>query len=129
LYYRCIMNKKLLVVDDTPDLLSNLVDLLRMEGYEVASFKDAKSGLDHLQQWYPDLVITDLSMPDMDGFEFIEIIKKKYPEMKVAIFSARPAEENFARSLSLDVVKYIRKPCIPDELITILEQIFSRTDK
>jgi DNA-binding response OmpR family regulator len=120
------MDKKILVVEDTPDLLQNLTEFLVMEGFTVSPCLNAKSAFGKLEQGeIPDLILTDLSMPDMDGFQLIEKIreKKSLDHIPVIIFSARPLQENQARAVSLGVAKYIKKPCPPDELVLSIQEI------
>lgn len=120
------MNKKILIVEDTPDLLQTLSEYLVMEGFTVFPCLRAKLALDKLEQGdMPDLILTDLSMPDMDGFQLIEIVRqtKLYEHLPVVIFSARPIHENQARAASLGVARYIKKPCAPDELVMAIREI------
>jgi DNA-binding response OmpR family regulator len=122
------MSKKILIVEDTPDLLQSITEFLEMEGYQITGCLSGKSALAVLKEAKPDLIITDLSMPDMDGFQFIENLRedKTLDSIPVAIFSARPAHENQAKAISFGVTKYIKKPCSPEELLTTLEEIFKK---
>jgi DNA-binding response OmpR family regulator len=119
------MNKKIMIVEDTPDLLQTLTEFLVMDGFGVIPCLSARVALDKLDLEIPDLIITDLSMPDMDGFQLIEKIRGKLSlhELPIIIFSARPLQENQARAVSLGVVQYIKKPCPPDELVLAVQQI------
>lgn len=119
------MNKKILIVEDTPDLLKNLSEFLVMEEFTVLSCLSARSAIEKLEQGeIPDLVLTDLSMPDIDGFQLIEWIRSitSLKEIPIVIFSARPIQENQARATSLGVTKYIKKPCSPDELVAAIQE-------
>lgn len=120
------MNKKILIVEDTPDLLQNLSEFLLMEGFTVFSCLSARAAFREFEKGTtPDLIVTDLSMPDIDGFQFIEMIREieLLNDVPVVIFSARPIQENQARADSLGVVKYIKKPCPPDEFVSAIEEI------
>jgi DNA-binding response OmpR family regulator len=119
------MSKKILIVEDTPDLLQSILEFLIMEGYETIGCLSGKEALEKLSASKPDLIITDLSMPDMDGFQLIERIKeiKHLDIIPIAIFSARPAQENQAKALSFGVTKYIKKPCTPEELLASIEEL------
>lgn len=119
------MNKKILIVEDTPDLLKNLSEFLVMEEFTVLSCLSARSAIEKLEQGeIPDLVLTDLSMPDIDGFQLIEWIRSiaSLKQIPIVIFSARPIQENQARATSLGVTKYIKKPCSPDELVAAIQE-------
>ena len=122
------MNKKILIVEDTPDLLQNLTEFLLMEEFIVLPFLNAKTALEYLEQGeIPDLILTDLSMPDMDGFQLIEKIRtlNSLNDIPIIIFSARPQQENESRATSLGVNKYIKKPCAPDELVFSIQEILN----
>jgi DNA-binding response OmpR family regulator len=119
------MNKKILIVEDTPDLLQSISEFLIMEGYETIGCLSGKSALEKLAESKPDLIITDLSMPDMDGFQLIELIRHDphFNAIPIAIFSARPPQENQAKAISFGVTKYIKKPCPPEELLATVDEL------
>jgi DNA-binding response OmpR family regulator len=120
------MNNKILIVEDTPDLCEILTEFLEMQGFIVSACLTAKSAVEKLEQGFlPDLILTDLTMPDMDGFKLIEKIResKSLNHIPIVIFSARPIQENEARASDLGVAKYIKKPCSPDDLVLSIEEI------
>ncbi|HYG03441.1 MAG TPA: response regulator [Chryseosolibacter sp.] len=116
---------RILVVEDTSELLANLTDVLKMEGYSVKGCRDVKTAMEYLSDELPDLVITDLTMPDTDGFQFISALRASdaFRHLRIAIFSARPRSENIAQAMSLDVMAYIQKPCPPDELVLAIDEV------
>lgn len=113
------MAKRICIVDDTPELLRNLSELLQMEGFDVVPFARAAEAIEHLKSSVPDLVITDLWMPALDGFVFIETIKAdpRLHEVPVMIFSAKAVAEYEQRARSLGVTNYVKKPSDPDHLL------------
>lgn len=121
------MAKKIMIVEDTSELLESMSEFFTMGGFYVMSCLRAQIAIDKLADEMPDLIITDLSMPDMDGFELIEKLQanKKLKDIPVAIFSARPRLENEARANSLGVVRYINKPCAPDKLLISVQEILN----
>lgn len=124
------MKKRILIVEDTPDLLESITEFLLMEGYEVIGCLNAKQALEKIDTMRPAMIITDLSMMHMDGFQFIETIRNdsKYNMIPIAIFSARPPQENQAKALSLGIKKYIKKPCQPEELLKAVEEILNESE-
>lgn len=86
---------KLLLVDDTEEVLNNLEEYLVMEGYEVQTASNGLEALERIKNYTPDLIITDLLMPDMDGFELMQQLRqqKKFKHIPIVVFSARPLEE------------------------------------
>jgi DNA-binding response OmpR family regulator len=119
--------KTILIVEDTADLLMNLADFLRMEGFHVIGVATGKSAVEYLGTEMPDAMITDLSMPDMDGFELIRIVRQdlNLKSLPIAIFSARPKEENLTRAKSFGVSLYITKPCEPEKLVGYIQSIIN----
>jgi DNA-binding response OmpR family regulator len=120
--------KKIVIVEDTPDLLVELADILMMEGYDVRPFGKGSEALLQLDKIRPDLIVTDLSMPDMDGFKFIQKVRDQmsFRAVPVIIFSARPKEENQPKALALNVDAYLEKPCDPEKLLDQINTIFSK---
>ena len=119
------MGKIIVIVEDTPDLLQNIADFLRMEDFTIVPCVSGLDALKKLENVVPDLIITDLWMPELDGFELIERIKsiELLRTVPIAIFSAKPYLENNARSLSLGVDRYIKKPCTPEDLLNSIRDL------
>jgi CheY-like chemotaxis protein len=118
------MNKKICIVDDTPDLLDNLSQFLKMEGYEVWSFPSAYEALEKIKQEAPDLIITDLWMPIMDGLEFVNRIKTMdhLKAVPITIFSAKPFQEYQEQARKAGINSYIKKPATLEEILkTVIE--------
>ena len=106
------MAKQILVTDDKQDLRLNLVEALSFEGFEVLQASNGKEGMELLQIARPNLIVTDLLMPVMDGFDFIRLIRSD-PELAgipILVFSAMPTDENRKKALSLGANEYISKP-------------------
>lgn len=116
-----------MIVEDTPDLLETLAEFMVMDGFDVIACLGARVALEKLKDEIPDLIITDLSMPDIDGFQLIEQIRemKMLADLPIIIFSARPLQENQARAVSLGVARYIKKPCPPEELVLAVQLILN----
>ncbi|HTJ53053.1 MAG TPA: response regulator [Cyclobacteriaceae bacterium] len=115
--------KKILLIDDTVDILENLTEFLSMEGYELITGTNGLDGLEKLNSNTPDLIITDLRMPGMDGFAFIQKIKSQEStrEIPVLVFSANATPENEQKSMQLGAIRFIKKPCTVEALLQIIE--------
>ncbi len=116
------MNKKILIVEDTLEALENLVDFLRLEGFDVSGAADGEKAKNKLRTFTPDLIITDMQMPNMDGFDFIGVVKKidNLKSIPIIVFSANASQENELKCLQSGAALFLKKPC-PNE--TILESI------
>jgi len=117
--------KKILLVEDTADVLNSLVELLQMEGYEVTSSINGCMAFDKLKLFTPNLIITDLRMPMMDGFSFIEKFKSQedLKSIPILIFSATATPENEQKSYQLGAVGYLKKPCSTEMLLDSIRSI------
>jgi len=115
------VTKLILVADDKLDLRSNIADALAFEGFHVLQAANGSEGIRLLQTVQPNLVITDLLMPIMDGFEFIRQIRStpKLARVPILVFSAMPEEENRRKVLELGANDYINKPSTMEAFLNV----------
>lgn len=106
------MKKIILIVEDTPDLLDNLTDGLTMANYEVWAASNVHEAFNYLSTAVPDLIITDLMMSEIDGFEFARRIKSdpKFKAIPVIAFSAKPIHEYEREGKAVGIDEFIQKP-------------------
>ena len=119
--------EKLLVVDDEPDLLAELVPLLKRAGYEVQTAADGQQALQRVQRQQPDLVVLDVLMPHMDGREVLRSLRQAGNWTPVILLTrvGTPAERAFSLQEGAD--DYINKPFEPMELIARIQAVLRRT--
>jgi DNA-binding NtrC family response regulator len=119
--------KTILLVDDDRDILSYLEDSLRTFGYNVISKPDAQSALAVIREGANvDLVVTDYSMPGMDGHEFFTVLKRALPSVPVIILTGYGSVETYLKSLSLGVCEFVCKPIEAKELDRIVKAALDR---
>lgn len=121
------MAKKIYAVDDEENILEIIEFNLKKNGYDVKGFSDGKSFLDHFKINKPDLVILDLMLPDMDGFDICKDIKEK-TDVPVIILSAKSEEFDKVLGLELGADDYVVKPFGVRELIARVKNILKRTN-
>jgi two-component system, OmpR family, KDP operon response regulator KdpE len=114
-----------LVVDDDRTLLSAVARRLAREGYEVKIAGSGAAALAGLSQWWPSLVIVDLMMPGMDGFELCRRIKR-IVDLPIIVLSAVDASEAKVSALEMYAEDYITKPFDPDELGARVQRVLRR---
>src|ERR671920_951613 len=124
------MNKRVLLVDDEPDLNLTLKITLEENGFKVDSFTDPLSALENFkeQDGMYDLLILDIKMPEMDGFELYRQIKKIDDKVKVCFLTAGEMDyEKFGKELfpALENNCYIQKPIENETLIKRLNRIMA----
>lgn len=120
-------NKTILIIDDSNTNLVLLESLLKRNGYSVHSASCAREGLKTLEKMQPDLVYLDLLMPDVDGFEFLRILRanSEWKDIPVVILSAVDEEEVISKSIELGAKDYLTKPLDIEYIITLTKNMFS----
>ncbi|MBI1851343.1 MAG: sigma-54-dependent Fis family transcriptional regulator [Planctomycetes bacterium] len=113
---------KILVVDDDPLILKSLSELLRLEKYEVSSASNGLEALQVLKDQPVDLVITDINMPEIDGFKLLKEIKGRYPEVIILLMTGFGTIENAVEAMRLGAYDYITKPLVDAEIKLIIER-------
>jgi two-component system response regulator MtrA len=111
---------RLLLVEDNADLAEGLRYNLEREGYEVRVEGDGPTGLTAAQKWRPDLVLLDLMLPGMSGFDVLQALRAGGSTVPVIIVSARGEEADKVRGFRLDADQYVTKPV---GLLELLERV------
>lgn len=123
--------KKILIVDDEPDILEFLRYNLRKEGYEVVTAHDGKAALLMAEREKPNLIVLDIMMPELDGVETCRILRKNkaFEHTPIAFLTAR--DEDFSQITALDVGgdDYITKPIKPRVLISRINALLRRSSR
>lgn len=114
-----------LLVDDDPTILSVLSRRLTREGFQVRTAVSGKAALHALQSEWPALVVVDLMMPGMDGFELCRRIKL-IADLPIIVLSAVDASEAKVSALEMYAEDYVIKPFDPDELVARVQRVLSR---
>lgn len=117
-----------LIVEDVDLLREGLREMLSVEGFRVLSARNGKEGLDQIARAQPTLIISDISMPVMDGYEFYNAVRS-HPEwvgIPFIFLSARTDTSDFVASRNLGVDDYLTKPISRDELVTTVRSRISR---
>ena len=118
--------KKILVVDDEEDILHYLELVLREKGYEVVTATNGHEALTTAQIERPDLVLLDIMMPQMDGWEVLKLLRidDDTADIPVAMLSARTEAKDRVQGLQEGAIDYICKPFSLAELLVKIETIF-----
>jgi len=125
------MNKNILVIDDEEDILEFVERVLRDEGYNVFKAKDAKQGLAILQSEKIDLILLDIMLPEIDGWQFMQMLKseERLKKIPVAMLTARVDAYDKIIGLKEGAVDYICKPFTADQLLKRINDIFYYIEK
>jgi len=114
------LRRRVLVVDDDPEIVTFLATLLELEGIESTVATSAAAALEKLEQGVPNLVLLDIAMPDRDGLDLCRALKKdpRTREVPVFVVSARPGKDVVERAFAAGAEEFIRKPFENSDLIT-----------
>lgn len=109
----------ILVIDDDPMCLEPLQQLLMRQGFKVETAPNGQEGLRLLQQNQPDLVITDLSMPELEGRSVIQALRNETPEVKIIVMTG-----DYDRAeADTDAQELLKKPLVFSELLDSIQQL------
>ena len=118
---------KVLLVEDTFTLAVEIVDILRMEDFEVSVAKNGKDALEQLESRLSDIVISDLFMPEMDGFQLIAELKNRgsFKHIPIIILSARTTRDTIDKVNQLGADLFIQKPCDSKYLVGSIKKVLN----
>ncbi len=120
-----IVKKRILVVDDEPQITRVLRTALSGSGYEVRTAEDGHAGLRSAREWQPDLVITDVSMPNMTGIELCAQLRVE-SEIPIIVLSVKGEERTKIEALDAGADDYLTKPIGMDELLARVRRNLAR---
>lgn len=125
------MPKRLLVVDDEPNLLRAVAACLKTENYEVSTARSGHEALVNLAESVPDLIISDIRMPGMDGYKLARQLRASQRTALVPIVFLTAKDETADRieGFRAGVDAYLTKPFEPDELIAVVNGILNRVER
>jgi DNA-binding NtrC family response regulator len=113
---------KLLVVDDDQIIRESLCEFLKLEGYQCRQAGDFKQALGELEKQDYNLVVTDVNMPEMDGFELLRVIRKRYPEVVTIVITGYGTIESAVEAIKMGAYDYLTKPIVDDEIRMIVSR-------
>ncbi|WP_066295125.1 response regulator transcription factor [Bacillus sp. FJAT-29937] len=121
-------NGKILIVEDELSIRKLIAFNLQRSNFEVMEAGEGKLALKLVEEYNPSLVILDLMLPDMDGFEICTMIREKNPHLPIIILSARGQDMDKIMGLELGADDYIVKPFNPLELVARIRTVLRRTE-
>jgi DNA-binding response OmpR family regulator len=113
------MNKKVLIADDEPNIVISLEFLLRREGFEVLVAVDGDEALAKAREQRPDLVLLDVMMPKMNGFDLCQALRadRDLAGLRIVMLSAKGRETEVSKGLGLGADAYVTKPFSTKDLV------------
>jgi two-component system response regulator VicR len=121
--------KRLVYIEDEPEMIDLVRLILSRRGFEVQGANGGRSGLALVQQELPDLVLLDLMMPDMDGWDVYQQMKASEATQNIPVIVITAKAQSIDKVLGLHIAKvddYISKPFSPQELVDSVEKVLAR---
>lgn len=124
-------SKKLLLIDDDPNLILLVKDYLEFRGYEVVTAENGRDAMDVLTRQQPDMIICDVMMPEMDGYSFVESIRQdnRTDWIPVMFLSAKGQSQDRVKGLTKGADVYMIKPFEPEELVAQVESSLKQASR
>ncbi|HSE24274.1 MAG TPA: response regulator transcription factor [Pyrinomonadaceae bacterium] len=125
------MSKRLLVVDDEPNLLRAVAACLKAEDYEVSTARSGNEALMQLAESVPDLIISDIRMPGMDGYKLARQLRgsPRTALVPIVFLTAKDETADRIEGFRAGIDAYLTKPFEPDELIAVVNGILNRVER
>jgi len=123
--------KHILCIEDEPEMIDLIRLILGRRGFEVVGAAGGKEGLEKMRDNTPDLVLLDLMMPDMDGWEVYQQMKADEKTKDIPVIVVTAKAQSIDKVLGLHIAKvddYIAKPFSPQDLLSSVDKVFGETD-
>jgi DNA-binding NtrC family response regulator len=120
---------QILIVDDEPNVRRVLGTLLEQAGYEATRAESAEQALDLVRSQDPDLVITDLKMPGMDGMELLACLHETFPEIPVVMLTAHGTVDNAVDAMKRGALDFIAKPFDKEQVLALVEKTVAQAHR
>lgn len=124
-----MLQNKIWIIDDDRAMRWVLEKTFKEEGFDVSSFEEAQSALEQLHQFTPDVILTDIRMPGIDGLSFLSKVKNSHPDLPVIIMTAHSDLESAVSSYQTGAFEYLPKPFDIDEALALVNRAIMHINK
>ena len=123
------MPKEILIADNEPGVVVPIQFLMEQQGYNVLVAENGEDALDIIYKYTPDLILLDIMLPRIDGYEVCEIVRldPRYRDIKIIFITAKGREVEIAKGLALGADAYITKPFSNTELVSKVKELLAIT--
>ena len=125
------MPKEILIVDDEPSIVVPIQFLMEQQGYSVLVAENGEDALDAIYKYKPDLILLDIMLPRIDGYEVCEIVRlnPEYRDIKIIFLTAKGREVEIAKGLALGANAYITKPFSNTQPVAKVKELLDNTNE
>jgi CheY-like chemotaxis protein len=119
---------KILIVDDSVSIRRSIRQMLSQKDYVILEASDGREALEKIEEESPDLLLLDLEMPGMNGYDVLNVLRTRslLPDLKIAVLTSRSSEKHRQRARELGAHKYITKPCSNNTLLEIVATLLAQ---
>jgi DNA-binding response OmpR family regulator len=119
-----VTSTRVLIVDDEPNIVISLEFLMKQQGYETATAADGRAALSEADRFRPNLVLLDITLPELDGFQVCEQLRAEHgADMGIIMLTARGREAEVAKGLALGADAYVTKPFSTRDLVDTVHKL------
>ena len=123
------MTRRILIVDDEPNIVTSLEFIMRKSGFEIAVARDGQQALDEVERFRPDLVLLDTMIPERDGYEVCQTLRASgWKDLKIVMLTAKGRDTEVARGLAVGADAYVTKPFSTRELVEHVRRLLAGED-
>ncbi|MGQ9695943.1 MAG: sigma-54-dependent transcriptional regulator [Thermodesulfobacteriota bacterium] len=115
-------NENILIIDDSPEILTQFSNFLKEEGFEVETALDGQAGIAKIEKRFYDLIVTDLKMPGLDGMQVLKYVQENSPDSICIILTGYGTVKNAVEAIKLGAFDYLTKPIKLDEILITLKR-------
>jgi two-component system, sensor histidine kinase and response regulator len=121
-----VQENTIFVIDDDEIIRLSCEQILQKSGYKVETFGNGYKGIERLKEVRPQLLVVDIKMPELDGFEVIKIVRKFDPDIVIVVITGYATIETAVDAMKMGAYDFLPKPFTPGELRMIIERAFER---
>jgi DNA-binding NtrC family response regulator len=115
-------NENILIIDDSPEIVTQFANFLKEEGFEVETALDGQAGIAKIEKRFYDLILTDLKMPGLDGMQVLKYVQENSPDSICIILTGYGTVKNAVEAIKLGAFDYLTKPIKLDEILITLKR-------
>ena len=121
------MTHKILIADDEPNIVISLEFLMQQTGYAVATARDGEDAMKKIASFQPDLVLLDIMLPKLNGFEVCQKVREnsEWSRIKIVMLSAKGREIEVSKGIALGADAYVTKPFSTKDLIAQVQRLLA----
>jgi CheY-like chemotaxis protein len=129
-YYLVIKMKKVLIIEDNIEIRENIVEFLSLEGYNMSEATDGKTGLQLVKELFPDIILCDIQMPNLNGYEVLQSLKENESTKNIPFIflTANVEKKDVAAGLEMGADGYVSKPFETHILLKEIERCLFNKD-